>query len=328
MKVYRDKDADISILREKSLAVVGYGNQGSAFAQNLRDSGLNVSISLYESSRSARKAAFDGFPVISNDDAHRADIILLMLPDHLHGEFYSDHLDGKLKRGQALVFAHGYSVHFGLISPPKGVLCVLVAPHGPGKDLRDAFKNGDGISCFVAAHPVKSAASLKVAVATANAIGCTRIGAFKTTFAHETLGDLFGEQALLCGGLSHLTMAVFETLVVNGIPEENAYLETAHQLELLAGLIRKHGISGMLDRISRTAQFGTVTAESLFANKKLKADLQKLFDDVASGRFAGRWSGEYRAGYPQIREFKQRLNSSQFEKTSRKMRKILPEESK
>ncbi|MFH1892738.1 MAG: ketol-acid reductoisomerase [Candidatus Zixiibacteriota bacterium] len=328
MKVYRDKDADIPILREKSLAVVGYGNQGSAFAKNLRDSGLNVSVALPESSRTIPTAISDGFPVISNDDVHRADIILMMLPDHLHGEFCSAHLDRRLNKGQCLVFAHGYSIHFGLVSPPNGILCSLVAPHGPGKDLRAAFKNGDGISCFVAAHPEKSAASLRIAVAIAYTIGCTRMGAFKTTFAHETLGDLFGEQALLCGGLTHLTMAVFETLIANGIPAENAYLETAHQLELLAGLIRKHGISGMLDRISRTAQFGTVIAESLFANKKLKTDLQKLFDDVASGRFTDRWSGEYRAGYPQIREFKRRVNSSRFEKTSRKMRKILPDESK
>jgi ketol-acid reductoisomerase len=200
VKIYKDKDADIALIRDKSIVVVGYGNQGSAFAQNLRDSGLNVSVSLKERSSTISRATEDGFPVVSNEDAHLADMILIMIPDHLHGEFFDSHLKDKLRRGQILVFAHGYSIHFGLIRPPKGIRCLLVAPHGPGTDVRSKFVEGSGLSCFIASHLVNSGTPLKYALAVAAACGCTRAGAFKTTFEHETVGDLFGEQALLCGG--------------------------------------------------------------------------------------------------------------------------------
>lgn len=325
MKIYRDKDADIALIRDRSIVVVGYGNQGSAFAQNLRDSGLNVSVSLKERSSTIRRATADGFPVISNGDAHLADMILMMIPDHLHGEFFDAHLKDKLRRGQVLVFAHGYSIHFGLIKQPKGIRCLLVAPHGPGADVRSRFVNGTGLSCFIASHPVNSGTSIKHALAIAKACGCTRAGAFKTTFEHEAVGDLFGEQALLCGGLTHLLMAVFDTLVRNGIPRENAYLETAHQLELLASLIREGGVTGMFRKISQTAQFGTVVSEKSIANRKLLSELQKLYDDVASGKFARKWTREYRSDYPGITEFEKRIKSSSFEKTSAKMRKVLNE---
>ena len=323
MKIYRDKDSDIALIRDKSIVVVGYGNQGSAFAQNLRDSGLNVSVSLKENSPTIIRATEDGFPVASNDDAHLADMVLMMIPDHLQGEFYDTHLKGKLRRGQTLVFAHGYSIHFGLIKPPKGVRCLLVAPHGPGADVRSRFVDGTGLSCFIASHPVNSGISLKYALAIAQACGFTRAGAFKTTFEHEAVGDLFGEQALLCGGLTHLLMAVFDTLVRNGIPRENAYLETAHQLELLASLIREGGVTGMFRKISQTAQFGTVVSEKSITNRKLQSELQKLYDDVASGRFARKWMREYRSDYPGIAEFEKRIKSSAFEKTSAKMRGML-----
>ncbi len=326
MRLYKDKDADLSVIRGRSIVVIGYGNQGSAFAQNLRDSGLDVSVSLDEKSESIRQAVEDGFPVVSNDDAHLADIVLMMLPDHLHGWFFDTYLSDRLRHNQALVFAHAYSIHFGLIKPPKGVRCALVAPHGPGRDLRSTFVNGSGISCFVAANPANSHLSLKIALAIAKACGCTRAGAFKTTFEREALGDLFGEQALLCGGLTHLLTAAFDTLVKNGIPPENAYLETAHQLELLAGFIRNSGVAGMFKGISRTAQFGTVISEKSIANTKLLSELQKLYDDIASGRFARRWMVESEAGYPKIKEFLKRTGSSRLEKTSAKLRKLLEED--
>jgi ketol-acid reductoisomerase len=318
VKIYRDKDADIALISDKSMAVVGYGNQGTAFAQNLRDSGLNVSVSLRE-----RSSSIGMFPVVSNEDAYLADMIFMMIPDHLHGEFFDAHLKNRLRRGQALVFAHGYSIHFGLIKLPKGIRCLLVAPHGPGADVRSRFVDGTGLSCFIASHPVNSGTSLEYALAIARACGCTSAGAFKTTFEHEAIGDLFGEQALLCGGLTHLLMAVFDTLVRNGIPPENAYLETAHQLELLASLIREGGVAGMFRRISQTAQFGTVVSEHSIANRKLLSELQKLYDNVASGRFARKWMREYRSGYPSIAEFERRVKSSAFEKTSAKMRRLL-----
>jgi ketol-acid reductoisomerase len=247
----------------------------------------------------------------------------MMIPDHVHGEFYDDHLKRKLTSDQAIVFAHGYSIHFDLIAPADGVRCLLVAPHGPGKDLRSRFLDGSGLSCFVASHPAGSRTSLRVALAIAKASGCTRVGAFRTTFEHEAIGDLFGEQALLCGGLTHLLMAVFDTLVRNGIPRENAYLETAQQLELLAGLIRDGGIAGMLQSISLTAQFGTVVSEKPIANKKLLSELQRLYDDVASGKFARKWKRESESGCPEIAELTKRVGSSVLERTSARMRRIL-----
>ena len=324
MKIYRDKDADVSLIGDKSIVIVGYGNQGAAFAANLRDSGLNVSVALQEKSTSISRAIEDGFPVISNEDACSADMIFLMIPDHKHGEFYDEYLDNRLKRSQALVFAHGYSIHFKLIIPPKGVRCLLVAPHGPGRDLRSRYVEGSGLSCFIAGYPVNSGMSLKIALAVSKACGCTCAGAFKTTFEHETLGDLFGEQALLCGGLSSLTKAVFDILVRNGMPPENAYLETAHQLRLLADLLQKGGIVGMMEKISETAQFGTVVAEKAVANDKLFIELQKLYDNIVSGDFASSWMREYKSGYPAITEYVKRIRSSQFEKTSHKMRRRVP----
>jgi ketol-acid reductoisomerase len=249
----------------------------------------------------------------------------MMMPDHMHGEFFDAHLKGRLTSGCTLVFAHAYSIHFGLIRPPRGVRCLLVAPHGPGADLRSRYVAGSGLSCFVAGYPVNSGTSLKIALAIAKACGCTRAGAFKTTFEHEAVGDLFGEQALLCGGLTHLLTAVFDTLVRNGIPRENAYLETAHQLELLAGLIRDGGVTGMFQRISQTAQFGTAVSEKSIAGRQLLTKLQRLYDDVASGKFARKWEQEYRSGYRKIAEFKRRIRSSALEKTSARMRRILDE---
>lgn len=323
MRLYKDKDVDPSVIAGRSLAVIGYGSQGSAFAHNLRDSGFDVSVSLDEKSASVTRAAEDGFPVISNEDAYLADILLMMLPDHMHGWFFDTFLSGRLKHGQSLVFAHAYSIHFGLIKPPKGVRCALVAPHGPGKDLRSAFVSGSGISCFVASSPAGSRISLKIALAIAKACGCTRVGAFKTTFESEAIGDLFGEQALLCGGLVHLMTAAFDILVKNGIPPENAYLETAHQLELLAGLIRNSGVTGMFEQISRTAQFGTVISENSIANAKLLSELQKLYDDIASGTFSRRWMAESEEDYPKIKEFLKRTRSSRLEKTSKKVRELI-----
>lgn len=323
MKIYRDKDADLTLLKDRSIVIIGYGNQGTAFAHNLRDSGFDVAIALRSPSKSASIAVDDGFPVVDNADAVAADLLLFMLPDHLHGEFFKEHLEGKLRKGQVLVFAHGYSVHFGLIDAPSGVSCLLVAPHGPGSDLRDRYLDKTGLSCFVAAHPKNSGKPLHLAVAIAAACGCTRAGAFKTSFENETIGDLFGEQALLCGGLSHLILSVFDTLVDNGIPPENAYLETANQLDLLARLIREYGIAGMMDRVSLTAQFGTVTAEKVLGNKALRSKLQRLCDDVKSGSFSKRWAEEYKRGYPKLDEFKKSLRKSLFEITSRKMRKLL-----
>ncbi len=325
MKVYRDNEVDLKLIRDKSIVVIGYGNQVRAFAQNMKDSGLNVAIALEEKSKSIRQAVDDGFPVISNDDTHRAEIILMLLPDHFHGDYYLRFLDGKLSKGQSLVFAHGYSIHFGFVKPPDGVNCLLIAPHGPGKDLRESYTDGTGISCFVATRLDRARKSLGIALAIAGTIGCTRVGAFRTTFEHEAVGDLFGEQALLCGGLSAMTIAAFDTLVKHGIPPENAYLETAHQLQLLANLIEEGGITGMMGRISKTAQFGTMTANETISDSHLERKFDRIMKDVLSGKFAREWENEHRSGGRRLRKFIRSLRSSGFEKTARKMKKLLSE---
>jgi ketol-acid reductoisomerase len=323
MKIYYDSDADISLIADLSIVVVGYGNQGKAFALNMRDSGLSVSVALHRDSHSMSGAVDDGFPVVDNDDACHADLILMMLPDHIHGMYYNEYLAGKLREEQTLVFAHGYSVHFGLITPPEGVGCALVAPHGPGKDLRDRFTKGDGLSCFVGAHAGRSRKTMQIAVAIAKAVGATRVGAIKTTFEYEAIGDLFGEQALLCGGLSALTEATYDTLVDNGIPPENAYLETAHQLRLLAEIIEQEGIGGMVDRISMTAQFGAMDFSARFVDGPLRKKLQRIYERVVSGKFARTWDREYRAGCENLNRFKMDIQKSGLERTGMRLRKLL-----
>jgi ketol-acid reductoisomerase len=323
VKIYTDSDADIAVVKRKSVTVIGYGNQGRAFALNMRDSGVGVSVCLQERSKSASIAIEDDFPVVRPEDARHADVIMMMLPDHLHGRFFSRYLGGKLRAGQALIFAHGYSVHFAQVSPPANVLCALVAPHGPGTDLRSEFLRGSGISCFVGSAPAGDADTIELALSIAKAIGCTRIGAFESTFEHETLGDLFGEQALLCGGLAALTRAVFDILVGNGIPPENAYLETAHQLRLLAKLVSEDGISGMMQRISKTAQFGSASASDKILNKKLLWDLQRIFLNISSGEFAEQWQKEHDLKSPVTHAFLEQLENSEIERIGQRIRAVI-----
>jgi len=322
MKVYRDKDTNLSLLREKSIAVVGFGNQGRAFALNLRDSGLDVSVTLKTGSDTIQEAAAQDFPIIENECVADCDIILLMIPDHLQADYYNSYLNGKIGKGQSLVFAHGFSVAFGLIDPPDGVLCSLVAPHGPGADLRDGYINGTGLSCFVASHPAGSRKSLALAVTIAGAVGCTRAGAFKTTFRNEAVGDLFGEQSLLCGGLLYLTSKAFGTLVEKGLPPENAYLETVHQIDLLANLLKTHGAAGMLNRISRTAAFGTLKMQELLSNHTVEDAFTEAFNDIESGKFSKDWTKNSTA-LQRLDEFIRKYKKSKLDKTGKKLRRMI-----
>ena len=249
-KIYRDENADIKYINEKKILVIGYGSQGRAFALNLRDSAIDVDICLKPESLSADAARAEGLKVIGPDNIYDGyDLFLFMIPDHVQGDFYDKYVKNNLKENSCLVFAHGYSIQFRLIKPPSATDIILVAPHGPGDDLRENFIRGLGISCYIATEQDHSGDAMNIALALSKGIGSTRVGAFETTFEHETLGDIFGEQALLCGGLAELVTKSYETLVKNGIPEENAYIETAHQIDLLASLLKKHGIQGMAERI-------------------------------------------------------------------------------
>jgi ketol-acid reductoisomerase len=246
-----------------------------------------------------------------------------MIPDHVQGDFYDKYVKNNLKENSCLVFAHGYSIHFGLVEPLSQTDIILVAPHGPGDDLRENFIRGSGISCYVAAEQDHSGDAMNIALALAKAIGSTRIGAFETTFEHETLGDIFGEQALLCGGLAELVTESYETLVKNGIPEENAYIETAHQIDLLASLLKKHGIHGMAERISMTAQYGMLKMQEKVIDRDAEKRLNQLFGKIKSGEFARDWQHEYRIDFKNLKEFKQKLKDHSIEKTAEKIKKII-----
>ncbi len=323
-KIYRDQNADLKFLKDKNCLILGYGSQGRAFALNLRDSSIDVEICLKADSLSANEARAEGLKVITPDEIDdRYDTILFMIPDHIQGEFYEKHIKNKLKDNACLVFAHGYAIHFKLINPPSNADIVLVAPHGPGNDLREKFIRGEGISCYVAVEQDHSGYAMDIALAIAKAIGSTRVGAFETTFEHETLGDLFGEQALLCGGLAELVTKSYETLVQKGIPEENAYLETAHQIDLLASLLKKHGIHGMTERISMTAQYGMLKTRDKIINGAAEKRLNQIFEKIKAGRFAEDWQNEYKDGLKNLKEYKDKLKIHPIENAAEKIKKII-----
>lgn len=326
MRVFYERHASLNHLKDKSILVLGYGNQGRAFALNLRDSGFKPTICLPSGSKSKTKAVDDGFAVITpsriNSDFN---LILFMIPDHVQAEFFNRYIKHKTSPDTALVFAHGYAVHFKLIQPPQDCDILLVAPHGPGSDLRRLFLDDDGLSGYVAVERDFSGNALKLALALAQAVGITRRGAFLTNFEHETLGDLFGEQALLCGGLSELCRRTFDTLVEAGLPEENAYLETIHQIDLLAGLIKNHGVAGMIEKISTTACYGISFSTPVIFDRKFDNNLKKLFTAIESGKFSRSWQAEYESGSKNLKGFKQKIMQSDMEKTGRKLRKKLPE---
>ncbi|HDS01747.1 MAG TPA: ketol-acid reductoisomerase [candidate division Zixibacteria bacterium] len=323
-KIYRDQNADIKYIRNKQILIIGYGSQGRAFALNLRDSAIEVNICIKLESLSANAARAEGLKVITPDNIDdRYDIFLFMIPDHLQGDFYEKYIKNSLKENSCLVFAHGYSIQFGLVRPDFSSDVILVAPHGPGDDLRERFIRGSGISCYVAVQQDHSGEAANIALALAKAVGSTRIGAFQTTFEHETLGDIFGEQALLCGGLAELVTKSYEALVRNGIPEENAYIETAHQIDLLASLLKRHGIHGMAERISMTAQYGMLKMNDKIIDRDGEKRLNQLFEKIKSGEFARDWQEEYETGFKNLKEYKKKLKNHSIEKTAEKIKKII-----
>ncbi|MBD3381626.1 MAG: ketol-acid reductoisomerase [candidate division Zixibacteria bacterium] len=324
MRVYYQKHANPGFLQNKNILVLGYGNQGKAFANNLRDSGFEPTICLHSGSKSKTKAVDDGFAVITpsriNSDY---ELILFMIPDHIQADFYEKYLESKTGPGTALVFAHGYAVYFRLLHPPQDCDVVLLAPHGPGSDLRRLYLDDDGLSGYVAVEQDFSGNALKLALALARAVGITRRGAFLTSFEHETLGDLFGEQALLCGGLSELCRRSFDTLVDAGLPKENAYLETIHQIDLLAGLIKRYGVTGMMEKISTTAGYGISYSRPVIFDRKFDNNLKRLYSEIDSGKFTRSWQAEYRNGSQNLKRYKREVKESEMEKTGRKLRKKL-----
>lgn len=319
IKIYHSADCDRGLLRNAQITVVGYGSQGRAFALNLSDSGCNVQVALREDSRSRQRVFADRLPLRSFDAVGTSDIIIFAFPDHEQPEFYRKYLFATGNHPKTIVFLHGLNVHFRNITFNPRHDVVLLAPHGPGADLRAKYLLGEGLSCFLAVEQDVSGKSRDIGLALAAAIAADKAGIFETTFKDETIGDLFGEQALLVGGLAGLTSAVFETMVQHGIPPENAYLETVRQLKLLAMMIERFGTAGMIERVSRTAAFGSTQAIPLLFDSHFHAKLESIYHAVESGEFNEHLTKEAQAGFVTLDKALRKMHRSECQETSERL---------
>jgi ketol-acid reductoisomerase len=324
MKIYYDKDASLGPLKKKKIAVLGYGSQGHAHAQNLRDSGLNVVVA--EPAPGAKKAARKaGFKVLPTAEAAKwADLISILLPDHVQEEVYKKDILPNLKKGNILLFAHGFSIHFGQIKPPKGVDVVMVAPKAPGHIERRLFTEGKGVPCLLAIEQNYSGKAKQLALAYAKGLGGTRAGVIETTFRDETETDLFGEQTVLCGGLSELIRAGFDTLVEAGYRPELAYFECLHEVKLITDLINEGGITWMRYSISDTAEYGDLTRGRRIITDETRREMKKILSEIQNGDFAKEWIMENRVSRPKFNALAKRDRQHPIEKVGLKLRRMMP----
>jgi len=323
-KIYYDDDTHLNVLVGKKIGILGYGSQGHAHALNLRDSGLEVIIGLHERSRSRSKAEADGFTVLTPSEvAKEADIIMFLVPDTVQPQIYKREVEPYLDETKTLAFAHGFNIHFHQIVPPKYVDVFMVAPKGPGHLVRWMYEEGKGVPALVAVHQDSSGICLEKALAYAKGIGATRAGVIETTFKEETETDLFGEQAVLCGGVTALIKAGFETLVKAGYQPEVAYFECLHELKLIVDLIYQYGISGMRYSISDTAKYGDVTrGERIY--KKVLPLMEEMLEEIQKGEFAREWVLENQAGRPVFNALLERDRQHPIEEVGRKLREMMP----
>jgi ketol-acid reductoisomerase len=292
-KIYYDKDCNINDIKNKTIAVVGYGIQGRGQALNLRDSGLNVIIAQRPGGPNYDMAKKDGFkPMSVEEAAQQADVIMILTQDHLQAEIYNKSIAPHMTKGKALAFSHGFNIHFGFIKPPKDADVFMIAPKGPGALVRRQYEEGKGVPCLVAIHQNATGKAMKVALAYAKGVGGSRAGIIQTTFKEETETDLFGEQAVLCGGASELVKAGFETLVKAGYQPEIAYFECLHELKLIVDLMYEGGIQHMRQRVSDTAEFGDMTRGPRIVNDRTRKEMEKILKEVQKGQFAKEWMAE------------------------------------
>lgn len=324
-KIYHDKDANLDDLNGKKIAIVGYGIQGRGQALNLRDSQLEVIVSELEGTENYKTAIKDGFkPVKAAEASRAADIIQILTQDHVQAKVYSNFIEPHLKKGKALVFSHGFNIHFHQIIPPKEVDVFMVAPKGPGSLVREQYKEGKGVPCLVAIFQDASGEAMKLALAYAKGIGGTRAGVIETTFKEETETDLFGEQAVLCGGVSELIKAGFDTLVEAGYQPEIAYFECLHELKLITDLIYKVGIKGMRKRVSDTAEYGDLTRGKKVINQETRKIMKEILREVQSGEFAKEWIEENKKGRPVFKKLSKEHEKHKIEEVGRRLRKMMP----
>src|SRR5215216_2610223 len=323
-KIYTDKDADLSVLKGKTCAVLGFGSQGHAHALNLKDSGVKVIIGLYPGSKSIPVAKEKGFQVFDTGEAvKRADVIFVPLPDTKQAAAYKKDIEPNLTKGKTLLFSHGFSIHFKTIVPPKDVNVILVAPKGPGHIVRRQYTEGKGVPALIAVYQGGKAAK-QIALAWAKGIGGTRGGVIETDFKEETETDLFGEQTVLCGGASALVQAGFEVLVEAGYSPEMAYFECLHELKLIVDLMNEAGIAGMRFSISETAKWGDVTVGPKIVDAGTKKRMKQVLKDIQSGKFAKGWVKEFQGGYKEYNRLLKAGENHPIEKTGAKLRSLMP----
>lgn len=324
-KIYYDNDADLSLLKDKTIAVIGYGIQGRGQALCLRDSGCRVVIGQRQGSANFEQAKGDGFtPVSAKEAAEAGDIIQMLIQDHLQARLYREEIKPNLKKGKALCFSHGFNIRFKQIKPPKNVDVFMVAPKGPGALVRKMYEEGKGVPCLLAVHQDATGQAKQSGLAYAKAIGGTRAGVIETTFNEETETDLFGEQTVLCGGVSELIKAGFDTLIEAGYQPEIAYFEVLHELKLIVDLIQEAGISGMRRRVSNTACYGDLTRGPRIINQRTRKEMKKILKEIVSGKFAREWIKENELGRPNFNKLLEAGDAHLIEKVGRQLREMMP----
>ncbi len=319
--IYYDKDADLNHLKGKTVAVIGYGSQGHAQTQNLRDSGLDVLVGLRPGGPSYESAMAHGFKAVTIEEAAKAgDIIHILLPDEVQAGIYDSQIARHLKKGKTLNFSHGFNIHFKQIVPPEDVDVIMIAPKGPGDLVRLEYQRGGGVPCLLAVHQDPSGTAKNTALAYARGIGGTRAGVIETTFAEETETDLFGEQTVLCGGVSALVKAGFDTLVEAGYQPELAYFECMHELKLIVDLFYEGGLTRMRDNISNTAEYGDLTRGPVIINEAVRKEMKKILKDIQSGKFAREWVEENKSGGANFNALREEEKGLLVEKVGKELR--------
>ena len=330
MQIYYDKDADLNNLKNKKVVIVGYGSQGHAHANNLKDSGIDVSVALRKDSTSWQKAQESGFMVQEVKEAVKeADLVMVLMPDELQSSTYTSEINENIKQGAVLAFAHGFNIHFEMILPREDLDVVMIAPKGPGHTVRSQYVEGAGVPCLIAIHKDVSGNAKEVALAYASAIGSGRAGIIETNFKDETETDLFGEQAVLCGGLTSLIQAGYEVLVEAGYPPEMAYFECLHEVKLIVDLIYEDGLQNMRYSISNTAEFGDYTSGPKIITQETKEEMRAILKRIQSGEFADQFMADCRQsndgrGGPEMKNYREKAASHPIEEVGRELRAMMP----
>ena len=326
VNIYTEKDANLSRFDGKTVGIIGYGSQGHAHALNLHDSGVNVMVGLYEGSPSRENARNAGLTVDSVAEVTKAsDVIMVAIPDHVQKDVYRDEIEPNLSPGAALMFAHGFTIHYGFVAPPPSVDVLMIAPKAPGHRMREHFvQEGIGVPCLLAVHQDSTGNAKEIGLAYAAGIGCAKAGVLETTFKDETESDLFGEQSVLCGGVTSLINMAFETLVERGYPPEIAYFECLHELKMIVDLIQQGGFNYMRYSVSDTAEYGDLTRGNRVIDENVRSNMHRVLDDIQSGSFAQEWMSECDEGRHNFLRLRQEARTSRIHEVGRGLREMMP----